>query len=183
MAGGRPPYVPAQEDVKDTYMDPQYIPCGDYTVAQINPGSLESNVCEAWTLILKDVFSIYQGFMVNHDADVQGQKIDMEVCHLKNHRRLNFLALVLKRYSSSNSDQAMADAETQLKGHLESLGHTQEGRLWSALCIGKGVRIYRCSKESGKAELFALHDGVLRIDRQPQTVKQWLQHIRSIVMS
>ncbi|KAG5743482.1 hypothetical protein H9Q72_013357 [Fusarium xylarioides] len=180
---GCAPYLPAREDVKNTYMDPQYIPDGDYTIVQIKQGSLESNVCEAWTPILRDVFSIYEGFRVNHEADIQGQKIDMEVYRMKNHLRLNFFALVLKRYSYLNSDQALENAETQLKGHLESLGNTQEGRLWGALCIGKSVQFYQCSKGSGKPELFALHDGMLRIDRQPQTLKQWLQHIRSNVMS
>ncbi|KAF4442086.1 hypothetical protein FACUT_2310 [Fusarium acutatum] len=129
MPGGCATYLSAQGGVKDTYMDPQYIPDGDYTVTQINQGSQESNVCEAWTIILRDVFSIYEGFRVNREADIQGQRIDMEVCRIENHRRLNFLALVLKRYSYSNPDQALENAETQLKAHLESLGNTQECRL------------------------------------------------------
>ncbi|KAF5717107.1 hypothetical protein FMUND_5925 [Fusarium mundagurra] len=153
MSDRRPPYLPAQEDVKDTYMDPQYIPHGDYTIAQIDQGSLESNVCEAWTLILRDIFSMYDGFSINHEADIQGRRVDME----------------LKRYSYPNSDQALEDAETQLKGYLASLSNTRERMLWGALCIGKSVQFYQCSKEGGDVELFALH-------------VEWLQYIRSNVM-
>lgn len=163
-------------------MDPQYIPGGDFTIAQINEGSLEFQVSEAWTLILRDAFSIYEGFRVDYEADIHGRRIDMEVCHMNNHRMLNFLGLVLKRYAYLNSTHALEDAETELKKHLESLGNTQEGRLWGALCIGKSVQFYQYSKESGHSGLLALHDGMLQIDRQPQTVKQWLQYIRSNVM-
>lgn len=163
-------------------MDPQYIPAGQYAITQINQGSLESNVRQAWSLILGDVFSMYEGFVVNHEADIRGRRLDIEVCRVNNNHRLNFLVLELKRYSYSNSDQALEDAETQLKGYLGSLGHTQEGMLWGALCIGKSVQFYQCSKDGADVELFALHEGMLRIDRQPQTVTQWLQYIRSNVM-
>ncbi|KAF5635861.1 hypothetical protein F52700_5173 [Fusarium sp. NRRL 52700] len=181
MSSGDPPFLPAQENIKDTYMDPQYIPAGDYTVALINQGS-ESHVCEAWTIILKDVFSVYDGFVVDHEVDKQDRRVDMEVGRVVNNRMTNFLALVLKQSSYSSSTKALEDAKTKLKGHLQSLGNTREGKLWGALCIGKSVQFYQCSMESGKPELFVLHDGMLQIDRQPQTVKQWLQHIRSNVI-
>ncbi|SCN64575.1 uncharacterized protein FFB20_00792 [Fusarium fujikuroi] len=115
MPGQCPPCLPARENVKETCMDPQYIPGGDYTIAQINEGSLEFQVSEAWTLILRDAFSIYEGFRVDYEADIHGRRIDMEVCHMNNHRMLNFLGLVLKRYAYLNSTHPLDDAETELK--------------------------------------------------------------------
>ncbi|SCV49018.1 uncharacterized protein FFB14_10663 [Fusarium fujikuroi] len=111
MPGQCPPYLPAQENVKNTCMDPQYIPGGSYTIAHFNGGSLESHVSEAWALILRDVFSIYKGSRIDDKANIQGRRIDMKVCRMSSHCRLNFLALVLKRYSSPNSDQALENAE------------------------------------------------------------------------
>jgi hypothetical protein len=67
----------------------------------------------------------------------------MEVFRMKNHPSLNFLAFVLERNSSSSLDRALEDAETQLKKQLESLGNTRNGR---ALCIGKNIQLYQCSK-------------------------------------
>ncbi|KLP07601.1 uncharacterized protein LW94_8469 [Fusarium fujikuroi] len=115
MPGQCPPCLPARENVKDTCMDPQYIPGGDYTIAQINEGSLEFQVSEAWTLILRDAFSIYEGFRVDYEADIHGRRIDMEVCHMNNHRMLNFLGLVLKRW----------------EGHAQCMGPQN---LWVAKC-------------------------------------------------
>ncbi|KAF4499683.1 hypothetical protein FAGAP_4134 [Fusarium agapanthi] len=182
MPRGRPRYLPAQEDVENTYMDSQYIPDGDYTVSQISQGDLESNVREAWTFILGDVFSFYEGFRINHEADIAGGRIDMEVCRMSNHRRLNFLVLELKRYSYPNSDTALRAAETQLRDYLRSLGSTEVDKLWGALCIGKSVQFYQFSQANGRGQLVTLHDGMLRIDRQPQTVTQWLQYIRSNII-
>ncbi|KAF5563911.1 hypothetical protein FPHYL_4938 [Fusarium phyllophilum] len=152
MPRGRPPYLPAQENVENTYMDPQYIPAGAYNIAQINQGSLESNVRQAWSLILGDVFSMYEGFSIDHEADIQGRRVDME----------------LKRYSYSNSDQALEYAEDQLKGYLGSLSNTRERMLWGALCIGKSVQFYQCSKEGSDVELFALHEGTFNGPLQKQ---------------
>lgn len=163
-------------------MDPQYIPDGDYTIAQINRGSLESDVRDAWSVILLDVFSVYEGFRINHEADIAGGRVDIEVCRLSNHHRLNFLVLELKRYSYPNSDTALHAAEIQLRNYLRSLGSTEVDKLWGALCIGKSVQFYQFTQVNGRGQLVTLHEGMLRIDRQPQTVTQWLQYIRSNII-
>ncbi|PNP84135.1 hypothetical protein FNYG_02823 [Fusarium nygamai] len=101
---------------------------------------------------------MYEGFSIDHEADIQGRRVDMEICRINNNYKLNFLVLELQRYSYSNSDQALEDGETQLKGYLGSLSNTRERMLWGALCIGKSVQFYQCSKEGGDVELFALHE-------------------------
>ncbi|KAF4958085.1 hypothetical protein FGADI_2643 [Fusarium gaditjirri] len=182
MPRGRPPYLPAQENVEDTYMDPQYIPDGDYTISQISQGGLESHVREAWSYILGDVFSFYEGFRINHEADIAGGRIDIEVSRMSNHHRLNFLVLELKAYSYPNSDRALRAAETQLRNYIVSLGSTEVDKLWGALCIGKSVQFYQFTQVNGRGQLLSLHEDMLRIDRQPQTVTQWLQYIRSNII-
>ncbi|KAF4436890.1 Cytochrome b5 [Fusarium austroafricanum] len=182
MPRGRPPYLPAQEDVQNTYMDPGYIPDGDYSVAQITRNSRETHVREAWLVMLADVFHIYDGFRINHETDIRTGRIDMAVARLENHTRLNFLILELKRSSYANSDEALLNAENQLMGYMTSVGHTESDKLWGALCIGKSVQFYKFDDSGEEPQLMALHQDMLRIDRQPQTVKQWLEYIRSNVI-
>ncbi|KAF4334216.1 hypothetical protein FBEOM_11958 [Fusarium beomiforme] len=182
MPRGHPPYPPAQENVENTYMDQQYLPQGDYLVSQITQSPLEVDVREAWSIIFGEIFCSYEGFSIRHEANLQGGRSDMEVSRIINRHRLNFLVLELKRSSYLNSTRALRDAETQLKGYLDSLGNTQDDKVWGALCIGKNVQFYQFSNGNGAPELFALHEGMLRVDRQPQTVTQWLQYIRSNIM-
>lgn len=160
-------------------MDPAYIPVGDYYVSRITHDSLESDVREAWSAILSDVFSYYDGFSISHEANIQNQRIDMKVSRLANRSLMNFLVLELKRSSYANSKDALRDAEDQLLGYLASLGGTDRGKLWGALCIGKNVQFEKVNVEFGQFELEILHAEMLRIDRQPQTVTEYLQYIKS----
>lgn len=45
--------------------------------------------------------------------------------------------------------------------------------------ISKNVQFYEFKVRDETAELTALHDGTLRIDRQPQTVTQYLEYIKA----
>ncbi|KAF5003065.1 hypothetical protein FDECE_10376 [Fusarium decemcellulare] len=177
---GRPNFLGEWENVAETYLDEEYIPGGSFYVDRIaRPGSVESDVREAWTTILASVFSIYEGYQVSHEHDIHGQSIDMKVSRVQNRRRHNFLVMELKRNSYPNSKRALRAAEDQLKEYLKALGDTDEKRLWGALCIGRSVQFYKVTiTEQGVVRLANLNAEMLRIDRQPQAVVEMLQYIK-----
>ncbi|KAF9774418.1 hypothetical protein IL306_007589 [Fusarium sp. DS 682] len=181
MPRGRPPYLPAQENVENTYLDPQYRPQGDYLVSQVTHDSSEADVREVWDYILREVFTADEFFSIRHEGPVQGGRTDIQVSRIMNRQRLNFLVLELKRPSFANGAEALSGAEEQLLRYINSLGHTKKNKMWGALCIGKSVQFYSFKKED-RIQLVALHADMLRIDRQPQLVTQWLNYIRTSII-
>ncbi|KAF5612835.1 uncharacterized protein FSUBG_1065 [Fusarium subglutinans] len=146
MPRGRPAYLPAQEDITNTYMDEQYMPGGAMEVDQITANSTESHVSAAWTTILACVFSRWEGWAVNQEHNVPGGRLDMKVSHKVGRTSLNFLVLELKGAAQSTSPVSLSRYEEQLKGYLLALGNTENELLWGALCVGKNVQFYQLQK-------------------------------------
>ncbi|KAM5376359.1 hypothetical protein ACJZ2D_005581 [Fusarium nematophilum] len=157
-------------------MDENYIASGSYFINQITHDSLESVVWHSWIPILGSLFTVFEGYGVSGDANIEAQRVDMKVSCLVNRDPKTFLGLQLRRPSYSNSPDALRAAEAELMGYLEALPDTDEEKLWGAVCIGKDVQFYKV--KLAPLELTVLHDEMLHIDRQPQTVTQWLLHIK-----
>lgn len=163
-------------------MDEQYMPGGAMEVDEVTANSTESHVSAAWKTILACVFRRFEGWAVNQEHNVSGG-LDMKVSRKVGRTTLNFFVLELKGAAQSTSPGSLTTYEEQLKRYLLDLVDTKSGLLWGALCIGKKVQFYQLQKTDDKGEgyLDSMHEGMLRIDRQPQTVIQWLQHIKGQV--
>jgi hypothetical protein len=163
-------------------MDEEYMPGGAMEVDQITADSTESHVSAAWTTILACVFSRWEGWAVNQEHNVPRGRLDMKVSHKVGRTTLNFFVLELKGAAQSTGQGSLSRYEDQLKRYLLALGNTDDELLWGALCVGKNVQFYQLQKtEEGEGYLDSMHEGMLRIDRQPQTVTQWLQYIKGQV--
>lgn len=192
---GRPRYLPEQEPVAGTvcmililcgramltiaqYLDGDLTEVGSYQIDRITCDSTESEVRDIWSTILGTVFTTNENYILSHEAYVEGGRIDIRVSRLVNRRTKPFLILELKRSSYSNSTEALQDAETQLVGYLNSLGRVDYQKLWAALCIGKNVQFYKIERRRKRCTLSPMHKGMLRIDRQPQMVTDFLEEIK-----
>lgn len=162
-------------------MDEQYMPGGPMRVERITASSMESHVSAAWMTILTTVFNPWEGWAIDHEQNVPGGRLDMQVSYNVNRTTLNFLVLELKGAAQSTSSSSLTAYEDQLKRYLLALGSAND-ELWGALCVGKNVQFYQLQKNGrGSGSLHSMHEGMLRIDRQPQTVTQWLQYIKGQV--
>lgn len=154
---------------------------GPHFVGRVTEHCLESDVRRAWSAIISDVFTFQEDYGISHEHHIGSRRIDLDISRLVNGREMNFLVVELKRSSYAKSSAALLEAETQLIAYMNSLKSVDDDALWGALCIGKNVQFYQAISDGEGFELHCLHEGMLRIDRQPVTVKGWLERIKADV--
>ncbi|KAF4974939.1 hypothetical protein FZEAL_8202 [Fusarium zealandicum] len=178
---GRPSYLPPVENPAGTYYEADSI---NFLIEnRLSVGNNEAQVRQTWLNILAHNFPPVDGYMIAAEADAGSGRLDVQVSEVVYQGRRDesiFFVVECKNPRYEGAIESWEDAVEQLFGYLAAVARRERlrpgGRKWGAVSIGKSVQFWKYVE--GELSLRPLHSNALRLDRQYQSVQQWLDYIK-----